>query len=248
MNDKINLLIIEDEALIAENLKLTLEDLGYQVDGTYYHYEEARQAIERGGADLILLDINLGSRNEGEDGLALAALIRQQLRPVPFIFVTAYQDKDAILKASQLRPSAYLIKPINAAAVFAAIQLAMDPSPARPATSSAVPPDYFFVKLGQQTHKLLWQQVYCLEASKNYVLLKTVGSRSAYPIRGTLSFVTSQLVPAWLQPRFIRINRSTVINKEYISSFSAQKIVCQHEPFENTRLSLRQLEELTKPD
>ncbi len=247
MTDKIKLLIVEDEALIAENLKLILEDLGYQVDGTYYHYEEARQAIERGGADLLLLDINLGSRNKEENGLALAALIRQQPRFVPFIFVTAYQDKDAILKASQLRPSAYLIKPITTAAVFAAIQLAMDPSPVHPATPSAATPDYFFVKLGQQTHKLLWQQVYCMEASKNYVLLKTVGSRSAYPIRGTLSFVVNQLVPAWLQPNFIRINRSTVIHKDYINSFSAQKIICQHETFENTRLNLRQLEELIKP-
>lgn len=245
MEEKINILIIEDEALIAENLKLTLEDLGYHVGGTYYHFEEARQAIEQSTHDLILLDINLGSLNSEENGLQLAALIRQT-HQIPFIFLTAHQDKDTILQASQLKPSAYLIKPVNPAAVFAAVQLALDQSTRRSVVPAAAKPDFFFIKLGQHTHKLQWQQVYCMEASKNYVLLRVLGNRAAYPIRGTLSFVTTQLLPDSVQSWFVRANRSTVLNRQYISSFLPTKIVCNLTSFDNTRLSMAQLEELTR--
>lgn len=245
IEEKIRILIVEDEALIAENLKLTLEDLGYQVAGTYYHFDEAWQAMQQNTYDLILLDINLGSTNAEENGIRLASLI-QKTRDVPFIFLTAHQDKDTILQASQLKPSAYLIKPVTPAAVFAAVQIALDQSVQRPVVPPIAEPDFFFIKLGQQNYKLQWQQVYCMEASKNYVLVKMIGSRVAYPIRGTLSLVTTQLLPASLQSWFVRANRSTVLNWRYISSFSPTKIVCHQMSFENTRLSVSQLEALMK--
>ena len=75
MSDKLTIQIVEDEALIAENLKYTLEDLGYRVIGVAYTYREAREALLTQRADLTLLDINLGSNAPDEDGLALARLM-----------------------------------------------------------------------------------------------------------------------------------------------------------------------------
>ncbi len=59
MSDKIKVLVVEDEAIIAENLKLSLEDLGFDVVDTCYTYDEAINAMDNLKFDLALLDINL---------------------------------------------------------------------------------------------------------------------------------------------------------------------------------------------
>ena len=151
---KLNLLVVEDEALIAENLRLTLEDLGYAVLATCYTYAEARQAFAPGHRpDLVLLDINLGSPDPAHTGLALAQQLRDRPDGPPFIFLTAYNDLDTIRQATRLQPSGYLIKPVNGAALFAAIQTAIErtgtqqPAPCPLPPRAAPPaPDFFFVK------------------------------------------------------------------------------------------------------
>ncbi len=250
MEPKIKILIVEDEALIAENLKLSLEDLGYEVIGTCYNYVEAVQAFQHNIADLVMLDINLGSRNEAHSGLALAALLHSDDVKTPFIFLTAYSDTDTILRATKLQPSGYLIKPVNTATIFAAIQTAIERSGTKEMTSppsadeTAERPDFFFVKVGAKNHKLMWEDVYCIEAGKNYVKLRLASGTTEYPIRGTLTFVLEQLLPARLEPQFLRVNRSISLNRRYITAFSGDTIYCGNEAFENTRFSPKELQEL----
>ncbi len=248
MEPKIKILIVEDEALIAENLKLTLEDLGYEVTGTCYSYAEAVTAFAHNSADLVMLDINLGSRDDAHNGLALAALLHSDDVKTPFIFLTAYSDTDTIRRATKLQPSGYLIKPVNAATVFAAIQTAIERSiangPGAAPDEAAVRPDFFFVKMGARTHKLMWDDVYCIEAGKNYVKLRLTANGMEYPIRGTLTFVLEQLLPKRLEAQFLRINRSTALNRRHITAYSGETIYCGTEGFENTRYSAKELQEL----
>lgn len=214
MTNRLRILVVEDEALIAENLRLTLEDLGYEVPATYYTFAEARQALAAPAADLVLLDINLGSADPACSGLGLARQLRESGGP-PFIFLTAYSDLATIRQATQLQPSGYLIKPVGGPALFAAIQSALEyaatrqpaPAPAPPSAAPPAVPDFFFVKLGERTHKLHWADVQRLEASKNYVMLHSAGQRTGYPIRGSLTYVLDQLLPPPLQGRFLRVNR-----------------------------------------
>lgn len=255
METSLNILIVEDDALIAENLKMTLEDLGYTVVDTCYNYDEALIRIRQGGADLVMLDINLGSSLEHRNGITLAATLQSESR-TPFIFLTAYDDTETILRATRLGPSAYLIKPVNAATLFAAVQTAIQASMDRtaPATTPAAGglskegarPDFFFVKVGNRTHKLMWEDVFCLEAGKNYVKLRIVGHAADYPIRGTLNFVAEQLLPQRLKPQFVRFNRSTVLNLRQISGFDAATVRCGGADFENTRFTVRELQELLR--
>lgn len=247
MEHKIKVLIVEDEALIAENLKFTLEDLGYEVTGTCYSFSEAAAALSNAEADLVMLDINLGSKNSDETGLQLASLVPGG---IPFIFLTAYSDVDTIRQATRLKPAGYLIKPVNPATVFAAIQTAIEAverdTPVPPPTQDEAPgqPDFFFVKVGTRTHKLSWEDVYCIEAGKNYVRLRSTVSKMEYPIRGTLAFVTDQLLPERLKDQFIRVNRSTCLNRKAITSFGADTVYCGSERFESTRLTAKEWQEL----
>ena len=249
---RLRILVVEDEALIAENLRLTLEDLGYEVPAAAYTFAEA-QVLLAGPlarqADLVLLDINLGSADPAQTGLALARQLAEAGGP-PFIFLTAYSDLDTIRQATQLRPSGYLIKPVSGPALFAAIQTALEAAatrqpaaPPAPATPPAAP-EFFYVKLGERTHKLQWTEVQRLEAGRNYVTLYTARHRAGYPLRGTLTYVLNQLLPAALRSRFLRINRQIALNAASITAYDDEYVYCGPEQYENGQLAQEQLQEL----
>ena len=255
MEPKISLLVVEDEALIAENLRLTLEDLGYAVLATCYTFAEAERAFEQYEPDLVLLDINLGSLDLARSGLTLGQRLSAAGRP--FIFLTAYNDFDTIRQATRLQPSGYLIKPVNPAALFAALQTALErTTTATPTTTTmalpplplpdptAEPPDYFFIKHGGQTVKLYWREVASLEAGKNYVTLRLPDLRVNHAIRGSLVSVLDQLLPAVLRPQFLRVNRATALNTGFITAYDDEFVYCAGEQYENGQGAQRQLQEL----
>lgn len=248
---RLRILVVEDEALIAENLRLTLEDLGYAVPATCYTFAEARAALAPAPlppADLVLLDINLGSIDAEQSGLALARQLRAQGGP-PFIFLTAYSDLATIRQATQLQPSGYLIKPVGGPALFAAIQSALEyaatrqPAPAPTPAGAPPAPAFFFVKLGERTHKLHWTEVQRLEAGKNYVTLHVAGQRAGYPLRGSLTYVLDQLLPPALAGQFLRVNRRLALNVTAITSYDDEYLYCGPEARHahgRTALQLRQ--------
>jgi two-component system response regulator LytT len=246
MNNNIRILIVEDEAIIAENLRYSLEDLGYAVVDTCYNYKDAVVALDSQFFDLIMLDINLGSRNDYENGLALAETINDT-KKTPFIFITAYNDKETITTASKLQPFGYLIKPVNNAMLFATIQMALERFNknivAIGPDNEKEKPDYFFVKLGTKTVRISWSDVYCIEAGKNYVKLRSKVNGQDYPIRGSLSYVIDNLLPAKLQPNFFKVNRSIYLNGKYITGYDNNFVYCGSEKFENGKNSLKQLKE-----
>lgn len=246
MENKINILIIEDDALIAEHLKYTLEDLGYYVSGICYHFDEASALIAHTEADLILLDINLEEAEEWKNGITLGSIIQDTRPNMPFIYLTAYNDLPTIRTATRQRPQGYLIKPAASATLFAAIQTAIENSHLQQKETETdkqeeVRPDYFFVKVGHKTNKFFWKDIYCLEAGKNYVKVKSAQVQFQYSIRGSLTFVRTQLLPISLQSSFVQVNRSCCVNLQYMTSFDQEAVYFGAERIENSRLSMADL-------
>lgn len=234
MTDQIKVFIVEDEALIADEIRRELEGLGYEVCGVCYDFAAAQKAIPASDADLFILDINLNGQ-PGQDGLVLANIIKSSNNK-PYIFLTAYNDKDTISKAAVLQPSNYLIKPVHTAALFAAIQLAI--AQVQEHTHEVTitkndTPDFFYVKIGLRKEKLYWCDVYCIEAAKNYARLFVGKHTVPYPIRGTVTFVLEQLVPASLRHHFFRLGRSVCLNRTYVTSVTHDFVVCGGRQFEN---------------
>ena len=256
MEPKISLLVVEDEALIAENLRLTLEDLGYAVLATCYTFAEAERALGQYQPDLVLLDINLGNSNQTQSGLVLGQQLSEAGRP--FIFLTAYNDFDTIRRATRLQPSAYLIKPVNPVTLFAALQTAIerttvantDPFTLQPLAPLPDPaatyetPDYFFIKRGGQTIKIYWREVSSLEAGKNYVTLRAPALRLSYSLRGSMAYVLDEMLPESLRPQFLRVNRAVCLNAGFITAHDAEFVYCAGEQFENGQGAQQQLQEL----
>ena len=106
---KTTILIVEDEAIIAEGLASKLKQLGYEVVGTA---SQGRQAVEmalRLLPQLILMDIRL----EGPmDGIQAAKAIRDKY-DVPVIYLTAHSDLDTLSRAKLSGPSGYIVKPFE---------------------------------------------------------------------------------------------------------------------------------------
>ncbi len=87
--DKIQIVIVEDEAIVSMGLRHELESFGYSVPAEFRTGEEAVEAVPRLLPDLVLMDIRLG---EGMDGIETGALIQGQFN-VPVVYLTAYADK-----------------------------------------------------------------------------------------------------------------------------------------------------------
>lgn len=225
--DSINIIIIEDEALIAENIRQQLEDFGYGVAGVYYRFDTARNALTKGNFDLVITDIDIGNGIAERSGIVLMKFLRS-LKKCPIIFLTAHGDRDTIARAAALNPSAYLVKPVNATNLYATIQVAVENfnSTKTASLSSSAPevPDHFFVKLGHTLVKLEWSDVFSMMAVKNYVLLKTLEHPSGLPVRSSLQHVLQSMVPRDLRDSFIRINRSEVIARRIIKKITATTI------------------------
>lgn len=115
------LLIVEDEAIVREDLRDLLESLGYAVCGACSSAREARELLERTTPQLVLLDINLRGP---EDGIALAKEIRDRQGP-GVIFLTAFADEATISRAAAVLPHGYLIKPYNERTLLATLQVAL---------------------------------------------------------------------------------------------------------------------------
>lgn len=109
MANEIKILIVEDEIMIAECLKMQLEDEGYNVCGNFTTGEEAVAFVQETKPDVILMDINL----VGEiDGIEAAQLITEKSR-IPIIFMTGYEEPEIVERAQKVNPVAFLIKPVE---------------------------------------------------------------------------------------------------------------------------------------
>jgi len=113
------ILIVEDEALIATNLEMLLEDSGFVVVGWATNAQEARRAVEAQRPSAAIVDIQLRG---GDDGIALAAELHARFG-IEIVFVTAQTDPATIERAKSVAHRAYINKPYNEQALVEALSI-----------------------------------------------------------------------------------------------------------------------------
>jgi len=121
MTEKIRILIVEDEALVAEDLKEMLQGFGYEVPGIADTGEKAIALTGEHHPDLVLMDINLAGEM---DGITAGGTIRSRW-DIPIIYVTAFATPAIIDRAKKTTPSGYIIKPFNERQIQTAIEIAL---------------------------------------------------------------------------------------------------------------------------
>lgn len=114
-------MVVEDEAIVAEDLRQTLTELGYEVPEVIHSGEEA---VDRTGVeipDLILMDISLAG---GVDGIKAAESVHARY-DIPVIFLTSHSDYDTFNRSILTDPSAFLLKPFDSIHLHYAIETAL---------------------------------------------------------------------------------------------------------------------------
>jgi PAS domain S-box-containing protein len=116
-----SILVVEDESIIALDIKTTLQALGYDVRAIASTGQEAIDKAEQVRPDLVLMDIHLRGEMDGIDAIHR---IRKQL-DVPVIYLTAYADPATVQRARETEPYGYLLKPFEQRELQIVIEMAL---------------------------------------------------------------------------------------------------------------------------
>jgi DNA-binding NarL/FixJ family response regulator len=115
----IQILIVEDDPLIAMDLKDIVQQAGYTDVRTAATMDEARTELDYLEEGFVFLDINLDQR---QGGTVLAAEIRQKYS-FPFAFVTANTDDETLQKVQQTKPVGFIVKPFDEKEILAVLKM-----------------------------------------------------------------------------------------------------------------------------
>jgi DNA-binding response OmpR family regulator len=114
-------LIVEDETLIAEELRERLSRLGFSIIAAVDSAEEGIAIAIRERPDLVLMDIRL----KGEkDGVQAVEEIRRQV-DVPIVYLTAYSDEPTVDRARETEHDGYILKPFHRGELQSTIEVAL---------------------------------------------------------------------------------------------------------------------------
>jgi two-component system cell cycle sensor histidine kinase/response regulator CckA len=119
--DQIRILVVEDENIVALDIKMHLQKNGYFVPGVFASGEAAIANIEKLKPDLVIMDIKLQG---GMDGLEASTFIKSHYR-LPVILLTAFADEATIERAKITEPFGYIIKPFEERELRTAITIAL---------------------------------------------------------------------------------------------------------------------------
>jgi len=225
-----NILIVEDESIVAKDIELCLKKLGYNVVDMVSSGLAAINSAEEYKPDLILMDIML----KGDmSGIEAAGKIRETLK-IPVIFLTAYTDEKTINKAKHTEPYGYIIKPFKEIDIQTSIEIALykhgrenEVRKERDFLYSLVDKDkqeskgMIFVKSNSKLVKLNTSDIYFIEALKDYVVINTLDSR--YTIHSTMKDIERKMPDA----EFARVHRSYIVRLDKIEEIDHHNLILE---------------------
>jgi DNA-binding LytR/AlgR family response regulator len=227
MEQKVRILLVEDEFVTLNALSSALTRMGYEISGDAMKAEEALMVLERGTTDLAILDIHL---KKGPSGIWLAQQIQERFK-IPFIFLSAFGDKKTIAEAAATKPASYLVKPFSPQDLQAAIELAMysyageDKDGGHDETSAGLLiNDSIFVKDQLVYRRIPLSDIAFVQAFRNY--LEITSGDNKYVLRSPLKDFVDQL-PA---EHFFQTHRSYIVNLALIDQIGGNFVgIGKHE-------------------
>ena len=208
MSDKVRVLVVEDDMIIAANISLQLTKLGYEITGIETRGEEAIVHAQENRPDIILMDVNL----KGElDGIETASIIHSRLK-IPIIYLTANTDEASFKRAKETHPFAFIPKPLNTIQLRRTFELVVqqinlkEDKKENGYSSLKVLEDRIFIRHKGHMVKLLLADILYIEADRNYC--KIVTTSNQYLLATTLKTMEEKL-PATM---FVRVHRSYMVN------------------------------------
>ena len=130
-----NIVIMEDEGIIALFFKEVIEDLNHKVVAVFDNSTALLDFLKSNQVDLIFMDINIRGQL---DGIETANIVHDQYQNISIVFLTSYKDSDTIKNAQSVQPLGYLIKPVMESDLEAVLMVVQGYKLQRVATNNAV--------------------------------------------------------------------------------------------------------------
>jgi len=118
---KTKILVVEDEIIVALEIKNAIEQYGYKVTDTVTNYTTAIQSVKDNQPDMIFMDINL---ENSLDGIEIVNEL-QKTYDIPIVYLTAFSDEKTICRAVKTAPISYINKPFKIEDIKSSIILSM---------------------------------------------------------------------------------------------------------------------------
>ncbi|OYU80320.1 MAG: hypothetical protein CFE23_09640 [Flavobacterium sp. BFFFF1] len=115
-------LIVEDELIIALDIKEILEEEGYDAIINIVTVDDAIHAVENLNPSIVLIDINL---KQDKDGIDLGTYLLEKDK-TPFIYITSYSDKTTLERVSETRPYGYIVKPFKSIDIKTTVSIVLN--------------------------------------------------------------------------------------------------------------------------
>lgn len=205
--ENLKILIVDDEVLIAEDLKDLLTELGCRQIYMAHSKNEAEQVLNSVKPDVALLDI----RMEADlDGLDLAEYINETIK-IPFIYITAHSDVEMIKEILKTKPTGYITKPIKKSDLYATLNLVSG-------NINSSKTEELHIKDGYSTVVVPFNELLYVESEGNYLTLHTLGKKIVS--RQSMESLLEQLKPE----SFLRIHRSYIVNLSKVVKYSRKEL------------------------
>ncbi len=219
MNQSVCILIIEDELVIAENLKENLIELGYNDISIVSNFIEAKKISKTIKPDLFLVDVGLN--NSEKDGIEIMKDLFSNVSK-PIIYLTSYTDKETRERAKITKPSAYLEKGVSKKQLEIAIDFALTNFNKSEERSEAnidhncpfvTGPGYFFIKGKEIYEKVIKNDIISMQADGTYTDIITNNKVHKYYLG------LNKILDLINHPDIVRCHRSYAVNVKMINGF-----------------------------
>lgn len=225
-----NVLVVEDESIVSKDIQQSLKKLGYNVVGAAATGEKAIELARETQPDIVLMDIMLkGDMN----GIEAADQIREEI-DIPVIYLTAYADEGTLARAKVTEPSGYIIKPFKEIDIHTSIEMAIYKHKRERAVrkerdmlyslvENKDSKDFIFVKSNSRLVKLKTEDIYFVEALKDYVVINALNSR--YTIHSTMKDIEKKLP----SEEFLRVHRSFIVRLDKIAAIEQPNLILEND-------------------
>lgn len=206
--ESLKILIVEDEILIAEDLKDNLLSFGLKKIEMAHDKNEAIEMVKTLNPDLVLLDIRMENET---DGIEIGNYISHHFQ-IPFIYITAHSDVNMIKEIVKTKPAGYITKPLKKSDLFAAISLVTEQLKAKGLSLLQIKDGYATIMIDPESIKYI-------ESEGNYINIFC--DEKKYVSRQSLDSIVSELD----SKVFFRIHRSYLVNTSRIKKYSRKEVL-----------------------
>jgi len=217
MEEKIKILVVEDDLVEYTHLEILLTQLGHSVSAHVDNAIDAIMAFGKQKPDLVIADISI---NGQLDGIELVHKLNE-IDKVPTLFLTSHEETEIFAKAKKTEPYAYITKPVEPRNLERNIELAFQNFGKTAHSQSqwdgnVLVRDYFFTKIGNKLKKIPTDGIDFIEVEGKYSSI-SVEERKYY-----LKISLKDLLLKLPSDTFARVSRNFVVNIDKIENIDTQ--------------------------